>query len=94
MMRGTVQRQHLPLLILPFLAGACASAESNRDYQQTGPKGEGRKIYSPQFRSDPYLQAQWEASVRSLEAQCERTGQYCAEASKGSEAIRRLPQAR
>jgi hypothetical protein len=93
-MAGAVQRQYMPLLILPFLVGACASAESNRDYRQTEPKGEGRQIYSPNFRSDPHLQAQWEASVRSLEARCERTGKYCAEASKGREAIRKLPQAR
>jgi hypothetical protein len=93
-MPDTIQPRYILLLILPFLIGGCASAESNRDYQQTDAQGEGRRIYSPNIKSDPYVQRQWEASVRALEIQCAQQQQYCAEASKGRDAIQKLPQAR
>jgi hypothetical protein len=93
-MNGDVVRKFSVLLILPFLVGACASAEPNRGYRQKESKGLGRDVYSPHIRTDPYVQAQWEASVRSLEARCARAGQYCAEASKARDAMGKLPRAR
>ncbi len=54
-------------------------------------KPDGRAIYSPNIKSDPYLQVQWDASARSLEAECARSGRYCEEAKAARTAVSKLP---
>jgi hypothetical protein len=81
----------LTLLLPVSLLAGCASSDTGRDYREAEGQSEGRQIYAPQFRSDPYLQAQWDASARALEAECGRSGRYCIEAKKARAAIGRLP---
>ena len=81
-MAGRVFLQLLPALMLPALAAGCASADTKRDYSKFETEVQGRQIYSPNFRSDPYLQAE-----------CARTGRYCAEAKNARAALQTLPKA-
>lgn len=78
------------LLLLPVTAG-CASADRSNDKTASEQNSAGRGIYSPDIKSDPYLQAQWDASARSLEAECARSGRYCDEAKAARTAISKLP---
>lgn len=92
-MTGRVFLQLLPALMLPALAAGCASADTKRDYSKFETEVQGLQIYSPNFRSDPYLQAEWDALVRALAAECARTGRYCAEAKNARAALQTLPKA-
>ena len=40
----------------------------------------GRAIYSPSIRDDPYFLDQQRKGIEALEAECRRTGAFCAEA--------------
>jgi ABC-type sugar transport system substrate-binding protein len=85
-------RGRLMLLVLALAAmGGCASADRPNDKAAGKQRSEGRAIYSPDIKSDPYLQAQWDASARSLEAECARSGRYCKEAKAARTAISKLP---
>ena len=54
----------------------------------------GRRVFSPDIRHDPYVQAQWEVSVRALEEECRRTKRFCIEAQNAREAMDKLGGAR
>jgi hypothetical protein len=79
------------VLLLPVWAAGCASSDMSRDNRQVEQQSEGRQFYSPHIRSDPYVQAQWDASARALEAECARSGKYCTEAKKARAALAKLP---
>jgi hypothetical protein len=79
------------VLTATVLLTGCASSDSRRDSVATEQNPVGRAIYSPNIKSDPYLQAQWDASARSLEAECARSGRYCTEAKAARTAISKLP---
>lgn len=78
------------LLVLPVTAG-CASTDRPNDNGAAEQNSAGRAMYSPNIKSDPYLQAQWDASARALEAECARSGRYCDEAEAARTAISKLP---
>ena len=40
----------------------------------------GRAMYSPSIRDDPYVLEQQRKGIDALEAECRRTGDFCAEA--------------
>jgi len=40
----------------------------------------GRVMYSPRIRDDPYFLEQQRKGIEALEAECRRTGAFCAEA--------------
>jgi hypothetical protein len=88
--RRTCRRVTYVLSATLLLTG-CASSDSRRDSAATEQNPVGRAIYSPNIKSDPYLQAQWDASARSLEAECARSGRYCEEAKAARTAISKLP---
>ena len=90
MRRNSGWRVYPGLLATVVMAG-CASAERRNDSSATEQRSEGRAIYSPDIKSDPYLQAQWDASARALEAECSRSGRYCDEAKAARTAISKLP---
>lgn len=73
-----------------FVAG-CASPDARKAEAPFETRNEGRQFYSPNFRSDPQLQAKWDAAVRRLEAECESSGRYCTEAKNARLALQRLP---
>jgi len=54
----------------------------------------GRRIYSPDIRHDPYVQEQWEVSVRALEEECRRAKRFCIEAKNAREDMEKLGGAR
>ena len=54
----------------------------------------GRRVYSPDIRHDPYVQEQWEVSVRALEEECRRAKRFCIEAKNAREAMDKLGGAR
>ena len=85
-------RRRVTLIVLALAAmGGCASADRPNDRSASEQRSEGRGMYSPDIKSDPYLQAQWDTSARSLEAECARSGRYCAEAKAARTAISKLP---
>lgn len=90
MLHWTCRRGAFALTATVLLAG-CASSDSRRDSAATEQNPVGRAIYSPDIKGDPYLQAQWDASARSLEAECARSGRYCKEAKAARTAISKLP---
>lgn len=47
------------------------------------PAAVGRAMYSPRIRDDPYFLEQQRKGIEALEAECRRSGAYCAEARKG-----------
>ncbi|HWT43418.1 MAG TPA: hypothetical protein VN152_12285 [Sphingopyxis sp.] len=55
------------------------------------PMGEAqhRQVYSPVIAKDPYVAAQWEKSIRALEAACAERGEYCDEARKARLSVNR-----
>ena len=57
-------------------------------------KVDGRKIYSPDIRHDPYVREQWEVSVHAFEEECRRTKRFCIEAKNAREAMDKLDEAR
>ncbi len=79
------------LMLALATTGGCASADRPNDKAASEQRSEGRAMYSPDIKSDPYLQAQWDASARSLEAECARSGRYCTEAKAARTAISKLP---
>ena len=79
------------LVLALAVTGGCASADRWNADAATEQRAEGRAIYSPDIKSDPYLQAQWDASARSLEAECARSGRCCDEAKAARTAISKLP---
>ena len=83
----------IPFMLLPVMAAGCSSADIKRDTNKVETEAVGRQMYSPSFRSDPYLQAKWDASARMLEAECVRSGRYCTEAKNAREAMQKLPRA-
>ena len=50
----------------------------------------GRRVFSPDIRHDPYVQKQWEESVRALEEECRRARRFCIEAKNAREAMDNL----
>ena len=44
------------------------------------PTAVGRAMYSPGIRDDPYFLEQQRKGIDALEAECRRTGDFCAEA--------------
>ena len=40
----------------------------------------GRAMYNPSIRDDPYFLEQQRKGIEALEAECRRTGDFCAEA--------------
>jgi hypothetical protein len=57
-----------------------------RSRRSPAPRGEapraevGRAIYSPRIKDDPYFLEQQRKGIEALEAECHRTGEFCAEA--------------
>ena len=90
MRRNTGWRVY-PVLLATVVMAGCASAERRNERLATEQRSEGRAIYSPDIKSDPYLQAQWDASARALEAECARSGRYCEEAKAARTAVSKLP---
>lgn len=76
-------------VLLLLLLAACSHADRSQSVSGDGATGAGRDPYNPNVRNDPYVKAQWEASVKALENECARSARYCAEASKAREAIKR-----
>ena len=61
-----------------WLAGEPERAEGPR---AAPPRAEvGRVIYSPRIKDDPYFLDQQRKGIEALEAECRRTGDFCAEA--------------
>ena len=42
----------------------------------------GRAMYNPSIRDDPYFLEQQRKGIEALEAECRRTGSFCAEARR------------
>lgn len=51
----------------------------------------GREMYSPSIREDPYFLDQQRKGIEALEAECRRTGAFCAEARQGRRRLEQLP---
>ena len=47
----------------------------------------GRVIYSPRIKDDPYFLEQQRKGIEALEAECGRTGKFCAEARQARRQI-------
>jgi hypothetical protein len=68
---------------LAFPAGLWLAGEPER---VAGPQAApsrapvGRAVYSPRIKDDPYFLDQQRKGIEALEAECRRTGEFCAEA--------------
>ena len=47
----------------------------------------GRAIYSPRIKDDPYFIDQQRKGIEALEAECRRTGDFCAEAREARRSL-------
>ena len=66
-----------------FPAGLWLAGEPERPAgpRAVPPRAEvGRAVYSPRIKDDPYFLEQQRKGVQALEAECRRTGEFCAEA--------------
>jgi hypothetical protein len=66
-----------------FPAGLWLAGDPERSPAPRGeaPRAEvGRAIYSPRIKDDPYFLEQQRKGIEALEAECHRTGEFCAEA--------------
>ena len=61
-----------------WMAGKSDSAGGSPT--QRAPAAAGRAMYSPSIRNDPYFLEQQRKGIEALEAECRRTGAFCAEA--------------
>ena len=66
---------------LAFPAGLWVAGRQQAAEPRTRPPQlEGRAMFSPNVRGDPYVLDQLRQQVEALEAHCRRTGEMCAEA--------------
>lgn len=57
---------------------------------QRSPAATGREMFSPSIRDDPYFLEQQRKGVEALEAECRRTGAFCAEARQARRRLQEL----
>ena len=68
---------------LAFPAGLWLASEPQRAAESLAPPARaelGRAIYSPRIKEDAYFLDRQRKGIEALEAECRRTGAFCAEA--------------
>ena len=71
-----------------WIAGKDDGAEASP--VKRAPAAVGRAMYSPSIRDDPYFLEQQRRGIEALEAECRRTGEFCAEARQGRRRLEEL----
>ena len=70
-------------LAFPFGLWVAGGADgASETPARRAPAAVGRAMYSPSIRDDPYFLEQQRKGIEALEAECRRTGDFCAEARR------------
>jgi hypothetical protein len=77
-------------LAFGMILSACASSDPGTRDAGRAQDDSRRNVYSADIADDPYVQRQWESGLGALEARCRETGEFCADAERLRETVRRV----
>ena len=63
---------------------------AGRSRERRRPVAVGRAMFNPNIRDDPYFLEQQRKGIEALEAECRRTGAFCAEARQARRRLESL----
>ena len=67
-------------LAFPAALWVTDDRDGGRGRERRPPVAVGRAMFNPNIRDDPYFLEQQRKGIEALEAECRRTGTFCAEA--------------
>ena len=79
--------------VLAFPVALWVTGNDDGDEESPAPRppaAVGRAMYNPRIRGDPYFLDQQRKGIEALEAECRRTGAFCAEARRGRRRLEEL----